>query len=61
MKGQSISGAYRLIPGYQEVYVLVKSIYLTGKFQTEFKQENLVGWYDQLHETEFVKRDQVIN
>ena len=57
MKGQSISGAY--MKENDGVYKHVKSLHLNGKFQTEFKQASLPGWYDQINPKQYVKRDEV--
>ena len=57
MKGQSISGAY--MKESDGVYKHVKSLHLNGKFQTEFKQTSLPGWYDQVTPKQYVKRDEV--
>ena len=57
MKGQSISGAY--MKENNGVYKHVKSLHLNGKFQTEFKQASLPGWYDQINPKQYVKRDEV--
>ena len=57
MKGQSISGAY--MKENDGVYKHVKSLHLNGKFQTDFKQNSLPGWYDQINTKQYVKRDEV--
>jgi len=59
MKGQSISGAY--MKENDGVYKHVKSLHLNGKFQTEFKQASLPGWYDQINPKQYVKRDEEEN
>ena len=56
MKGLNISGSYIKEKDIADAYRRVKSVYLDGKFQTEFKKDNLIGWYDQISPFVFVKR-----
>ena len=50
-----LNGAYKKLPGLN-AWELVKSVYLNGKFQTQWKQEALVGWYDEVTENTFLRR-----
>ena len=56
-RGDNISGAYLAID--ENVYHRVKSVYMKGKFHTEFKEETLPGWYDEVEKDVFLKRNQV--
>lgn len=53
-----LNGAYKKLPGL-DAWELVKSVYLSGKFQTQWKQEALVGWYDEVAENTFLRRQLV--
>merc|ERR1712048_444824 len=55
-RGDNISGAYLSID--ENVYQRVKSVYMKGKFHTEFKEETLPGWYDEVEKDVFLKRNQ---
>ena len=56
-RGDNISGAY--LATEENVYRRVKSVHMKGKFHTDFKEETLPGWYDQIQEDVYLKRNQV--
>ena len=58
-RGDNISGAY--LATEENVYRRVKSVHMKGKFHTDFKEETLPGWYDQIQDDVYLKRNQVIS
>ena len=58
-RGDNISGAY--LAAAENIYRRVKSVYMKGKFHTDFKEETLPGWYDQIETDVYLKRNQVIS
>lgn len=58
-RGDNISGAY--LAAAENIYRRVKSVYMKGKFHTDFKEESLPGWYDQIETDVYLKRNQVLS
>jgi len=42
--------------GLTDVWELIKSVYMNGKFQTTWKQNSLTGWYDEISENVYLGR-----
>lgn len=52
-----INGTYKIAPELDfSVWKKIPSFHLNGKLETKWKQEALVGWYDQIDETSIVSR-----
>ena len=56
-----INGCYQKLAGHENVWEMKKSVYLSGKFQTDWKQTSLTGWYDQISENVYLRREKVKN
>ena len=53
---EPISGIYYELEDQENVWKLTTSIYVTGKFATEWKNATLPGWYDRIGPEIFMSR-----